>query len=166
MISGAGYEGSIIPFRIIIPLILIIGISNILVIQTLTPLGEDRAILVNSILGASVGILLNILLVRNWDSIGSAWAWFGSELMILLSALYFTNKRNIRVIPLKLLYLNALLMIPVLFVLLCLKIIDFNYVLRLICGIIALIVMSFIFQRYILKNSILLSLLSFKKNKE
>lgn len=166
LIAGSGYEGAIIPFRIISPLILIIGISNILIIQTLTPLGQDRAILINSILGAFMGVCLNILLVKNWDSIGSAWAWFGSELMILLSALYFTIKKNIRIIPLKLLWFNILLTIPILLVLLCLRITELNYILRLISGIITLIVMSFMSQRYILRNSVLLSLLSIKNNKK
>lgn len=166
LIAGSGYEGAIIPFRIISPLILIIGISNILIIQTLTPLGQDRAILINSILGAFMGICLNILLVKNWNSIGSAWAWFGSEFMILLSALYFTIKKNIQIIPLKLLWFNILLTIPILLVLLCLRNTSLNYILRLIIGIITVLVMSFISQRYILKNSVFLSLLPIKKNKK
>ena len=45
------------------PLILIIGYEQIIVIQILMPLKRDKAIFINSIIGASVGILLNILLV-------------------------------------------------------------------------------------------------------
>ena len=51
MISGKGYEGAIVPMRLSMPLILIIGLEQILIIQTLMPLKEDKIILRNSIFG-------------------------------------------------------------------------------------------------------------------
>jgi O-antigen/teichoic acid export membrane protein len=50
LISGAGYEGAYLPARIIMPLILIIGYEQVLVIQILMPTKQDKAILTNSIL--------------------------------------------------------------------------------------------------------------------
>ena len=91
IIAGDGYEGAIIPMRIIMPLILIIGIEQILIIQLLMPLNKDKAIFTNSLLGALVGITLNVLLVSHLKSIGSAIVWIVSELTVLLSAAFFAR---------------------------------------------------------------------------
>ena len=92
IISGPGYEGAIIPMRIMMPLMLIIGYEQILVIQTLMPLKKDNAILRNSIIGAVTGLVLNIMLVSTYASVGAALVWIGSELVVLCSAQYFVSK--------------------------------------------------------------------------
>lgn len=83
IISGEGYEGAILPMRIVMPLMVIIGYEQILVIQTLMPLKQDKTILRNSAVGAFVGILLNVLLVPHLASVGSSIVWFLSEITIL-----------------------------------------------------------------------------------
>lgn len=93
LISGAGYEGAIVPMRIVMPLVFIIGYEQILIIQVLMPLKEDKAILRNSIIGASVGLLLNVLLVNTLQSVGSALVWAVSEISVFLSAQIFLTKR-------------------------------------------------------------------------
>ena len=92
IIAGAGYEGAILPLRIIAPLVLIIGIEQILVTQSLMPMGKDKYILFNSIIGALVGVLSNILIVPSLQSVGSAIAWLSSEFAVMLSAYYFLRK--------------------------------------------------------------------------
>ena len=92
IIAGEGYEGAIVPLRIIAPLILIIGIEQILITQSLMPMGQDKAVLFNSALGATVGLVLNILLVPNLQSIGSAIVWVSCELVVMFSASYFFLK--------------------------------------------------------------------------
>lgn len=86
IISGKGYEGAISPMRIVMPLMLVIGYEQILIIQTLMPLKADKQILRNTILGASTGLLLNFILVPYLHSVGSAIVWFTSELVVLCSA--------------------------------------------------------------------------------
>lgn len=92
IIAGSGYEGAVIPLRIIAPLVLIIGFEQILVTQSLMPMGKDKSILINSILGASAGIIANIILVPNLKSVGSAIVWFISEIVVMCSAIYFLRK--------------------------------------------------------------------------
>ena len=92
IISGPGYEGAITPMRIMMPLMLVIGYEQILVFQTLMPLKKDNAILRNSIAGASTGLLLNILLVPTFASVGASLVWFCSEFVVLCSAQYFVTK--------------------------------------------------------------------------
>ena len=93
IIAGHGYEGAILPMRIIMPLMLIIGLEQVLVYQVLFPLNDDKAILVNSVIGASVGITFNVLLVGHLLAIGSAISWVASEISVLLTAYWFIKKR-------------------------------------------------------------------------
>lgn len=92
IIAGEGYEGAILPLRIIAPLILIIGIEQILITQSLMPMGKDKAVLINSILGAVVGIATNLIIVPHLYSVGSAIVWLLSEIMVMCSAIYFFKK--------------------------------------------------------------------------
>lgn len=92
VIAGPGYEGAILPLRIIAPLVLIIGIEQILITQSLMPMGKDKAVLINSILGASVGILANIILTPYLASVGSAIVWVISEIIVMISAYFFFTR--------------------------------------------------------------------------
>lgn len=92
IVSGVGYEGAIIPMRLMMPLVLVIGYEQILVIQTLMPLKKDNAILKNSIAGATIGLLLNIILIPRFASIGAAIVWLSSEIVVLFCAQYFVTK--------------------------------------------------------------------------
>ncbi|MCM1140159.1 MAG: flippase [Muribaculum sp.] len=84
IIAGKGYEDSILPMRIVLPLLFIIGYEQILVIQTLMPLKKDSTILKNSIVSAVVGVSLNFLLVVHFKAVGSAIIWVICELVIML----------------------------------------------------------------------------------
>ena len=92
IIAGSGYEGAILPLRIISPLVLIIGFEQILITQSLMPMGKDRAVLINSIIGAIVGITANLIFVPYLASTGSAIVWLLSEITVMLSAFYFFRK--------------------------------------------------------------------------
>lgn len=92
IIAGSGYEGAILPLRIIAPLVLIIGFEQILITQSLMPMGKDKAVLINSIIGAIVGITANLIFVPYLASIGSAIVWLLSEIAVMLSAFYFFKR--------------------------------------------------------------------------
>lgn len=70
------------------PLIFIIGYEQVLIIQILMPLQKDKAIFLNSIIGAIIGITLNLLLVDKYQSYGSAIVWVCAEISVLISAQY------------------------------------------------------------------------------
>ena len=89
IIAGSGYGGAVMPMRIMMPLFLVIGYEQILVIQTLMPLKKDKAILRNSIAGAVTGVLLNIILISNYASVGASLVWVGSELVVLCCAQHY-----------------------------------------------------------------------------
>lgn len=113
IISGKGYEGAIVPMRIIMPLVFIIGYEQILVIQTLMPLKKDKAIFINSVVGAIVGIVLNLILVPIFKSIGSSVVWLCSEICVMCCAQFFVFKYVRIQFPIKrFLYFLLLSIIP------------------------------------------------------
>lgn len=94
IIAGPGYEGAIVPMRIVMPLLLINGIAQILVLQTLMAYKKDKAIFINSVWGAIIGVSMNILMVGiwKWGSTGSMLVLLISETVVTLSAHYFVRK--------------------------------------------------------------------------
>lgn len=112
LVSGPGYGGAVVPMMIVMPLILIIGMEQILVIQGLMPLKEDKTVMRNSLAGATVSILLNILLVSRWQSIGSSIAWLCSETTILLLSQLAISKAISTGFPFAKLTKNIIAFIP------------------------------------------------------
>lgn len=83
ILSGVGYEGAVIPFRIVIFLLLIIGMEQISIQQFLMASNSNKSIFEVSTIGAVSGILLNIVLTPRLGAIGSAIAWGISEFAVL-----------------------------------------------------------------------------------
>jgi O-antigen/teichoic acid export membrane protein len=94
IIAGRGYEQAIPCMQIVMPLIFVIGYEQILVIQILTPLKRDSDILINSIVGAVVGILANIIIVPKLLSEGSSVVWFLSEFAVMIMAQFFVTRQT------------------------------------------------------------------------
>lgn len=71
-LSGSAYTGSIIPMQIIMPTLLLIGLTNIMGIQMLIPLGKEKVVLYSEIVGVIVDVILNALLIPQLASSGAA----------------------------------------------------------------------------------------------
>lgn len=56
--------------QIIMPTLLFIGITNILGIQILVPLGREKEVLYSEIIGAIVDIIANAILIPQYASTG------------------------------------------------------------------------------------------------
>ena len=110
--AGAGYEGAYVPARIMMPLILVVGLEQIYVIQILMPNKRDRSIFVNSCVGATVGVLLNILLVSRLQAVGSAIVWITSEAAVLVAASWFANRDDGIAFPWEKLFREVLAYLP------------------------------------------------------
>lgn len=101
LIAGDGYEQAIPLLRLAMPLILIIGIEQILIVQLLMPLRADKMVFTNSLIGGVVGLVFNVLLVGWLQSTGSVIVWALSELAVFISAYYFVQKLTSITISLK-----------------------------------------------------------------
>ena len=94
LFAGAGFEGAILPARLIMPLILVVGLEQIFVLQVLMPNRRDRAVFIGACGGAVVGITLTLTLVRPLLALGSAIVWVSSEVVVLIFASYFSRKED------------------------------------------------------------------------
>ena len=84
VIAGPEFGGAVVPTMIVAPLIFIIGYEQILVPQTLMPLGKDKLLLRNSLIGAIAGVVLNVALVPVFHAVGSSLVWIITECVILI----------------------------------------------------------------------------------
>lgn len=159
LISGPGYEGAIIPMRIVMSLMLIIGLEQIAVVQCLMPLHKDKVILFNSSLGAVVSIAINLTIVRNMASIGSSIAWLASEFVILILSAYAIYRFLKIKFPYKKLIENIIYNIPLatgLCIIYLLSDMQYYWLYLIFAGIFT-VVYTMILQIYILKNDLILS---------
>ncbi|MCH5238624.1 MAG: oligosaccharide flippase family protein [Muribaculaceae bacterium] len=167
LISGPGYEGATTPMRIIMPLMIIIGYEQIQVIQCLMPLRKDKNIIINSGVGAVVGILLNLLLVKHLLAVGSAITWFIAELSILvLSQIIMKRELNVN-FPSKVFSKAVGSNLPLIFILILIYLPLRNYENVIVLGVCLVVTIIYFIsvQLFILKNPILEHYLFVVKNK-
>ena len=96
IILGPGYEPSVAVMRILAPLPLLIGASNVLGVQIMLPFGHDKAF-TSILIGAGlVNIVLAFLLAPVWQQNGMAVATLIAEMFVTLTMLgYLTvNQLN------------------------------------------------------------------------
>lgn len=92
ILSGAGYEGAVPSFRIVIFTILIIGMEQIVIQQFLMASRNNKTILAVSSTGAIVGLAFNFALTPIYGSVGTSLSWAFSELAVLIVGLYLMKK--------------------------------------------------------------------------
>lgn len=83
-LSGTAYAAAVLPMQIIMPTLLFIGITNILGIQVLVPLGREKVVLYSEIAGAVTDLVLNALLIPTLASAGAAIGTLAAEFVVLL----------------------------------------------------------------------------------
>ena len=83
-LSGENYTSSIVPMQIIMPTLLFIGITNILGMQILVPLGYENIVLYSEVAGAITDLVLNWILIPHYGAAGAAAGTLAAELVVLL----------------------------------------------------------------------------------
>ncbi len=83
-LSGSAYDGSILPMQIIMPTLILIGVTNILGIQMLIPLGREKIVLYSEIAGGITDLVINIILIPRLASAGAAIGTLAAEAVVLL----------------------------------------------------------------------------------
>lgn len=81
-LSGEAYSGSILPMQIIMPTLLLIGLSNIMGIQILVPLGKEKVVLYSEAAGAVADLIINWLLIPSLASAGAAIGTLAAEAIV------------------------------------------------------------------------------------
>lgn len=157
LIAGPGYESASTPMRIVMPLIFIIGYEQIGIMQILMPLKKDKEIFRNSVLGAGLGIIANIILVSYLKSVGSAIVWTISEIAVLSATHYYVTKYTSIKFPIKNLFKYILGAIPCIILLYAEQYVNTNYLFHIINGFIICSIYYSILYMFIFKEEIVLT---------
>ncbi|MDY4479230.1 MAG: flippase [[Pasteurella] aerogenes] len=84
ILAGENYLASIFPLKIVMLTIIFIGVTNILGVQVMLPLGKDFQFLLSVLVGAIVNISLNLFLIPKYLSVGTSIATTIAEFIVLL----------------------------------------------------------------------------------
>ena len=116
LFAGTGFEGAIMPMRIIMLQLIVIGAEKIIVLQLLIPLRKDITIVKAGFAGVIVWTLLTILLVPKFSSMGTAIVWVAAETTVLIIATIETNRSLEICFPFRQLFLSVGFAIPYLLI--------------------------------------------------
>ena len=83
-LSGDTYGGSVLPMQILMPTLFFIGLTNIMGIQVMVPLGKEKWVLYSVTLGAIVDMLINAVLIPGMASSGAAIGTLIAEAAVLV----------------------------------------------------------------------------------
>ena len=92
---GPGYNKAALLMKILSPLIIIIGLSNVFGRQFLIPSNQDKKFSIAIICGAITNFFLNLLLINKFKSIGAAIATILSE-TVVTAVMLMLIRDNIR----------------------------------------------------------------------
>ena len=84
VLSGEGFRPSIPAMILLMPTVLLIGLSNITGIQILTPMGREKEVLISIVAGAVLDFGLNLVLIGRYGAAGAAFATLLAELLVLV----------------------------------------------------------------------------------
>ena len=92
LVSGKLFERAIVPMEIIMPTLLLIGLSNITGIQILIPMGKEKYVLYSEIAGATVNLIINGILIPRLGAFGAAIGTVSAELVALMYQMWVLRK--------------------------------------------------------------------------
>lgn len=83
ILSGEAFLPSVLPMCILMPTVLLIGVTNILGMQILVPIGREKTVLHSEIAGAVVDLILNASLIPRYSAAGAAIGTLAAEIVVL-----------------------------------------------------------------------------------
>lgn len=92
-IFGASYLAAANASKIILPTVFLIGLTNVIGIQMLVPLGKEHLVVYSTCVGAAVDVILNAVLIPHYRSVGAAIGTLAAEFAVLLVQLWFIRKQ-------------------------------------------------------------------------
>ena len=98
LLYGAKFLPSVAVLRVVCVLPLIIGLSNLLGMHTMLNLRMDRAFFGVTALGSAIGVVLNVLLIRQFEQLGAAYALVITELYITVAMYGYLRYKGIEII--------------------------------------------------------------------
>lgn len=91
-LSGEAFEGAILPMMIVMPTLFFIGLTNIMGIQMLVPMGREDAVMISTFAGAIVDLILNAIAIPILGASGAAIGTLVAEFVVLIVQLIYLRK--------------------------------------------------------------------------
>lgn len=89
---GPGYEKTALIMKVICPIILFIGLSNVTGVQYLLPTKQQRKYIISVIIGSLINITLNLVLIPKYNALGASMGTIIAELIVTSVQIFFTRK--------------------------------------------------------------------------
>lgn len=89
VLAGEDFREAVWPMILLMPTVLLIGLSNITGIQVLTPTNREREVLISIVCGAVLDFVLNFILIPQYGAAGAAFATLMAELVVLIIQFVF-----------------------------------------------------------------------------
>lgn len=88
---GAGYEKTALIMKIISPIILFIGLSNVIGTQYLLPTKRQKEYTISVIAGSCINAVFNLILIPEYGAIGASIGTIIAELVVTGTQMYYTK---------------------------------------------------------------------------
>lgn len=120
-LSGNGYHGSILPMQILMPTILLIGISNLIGMQILVPINKELYVVQSVTIGAIVNVFINSILIAPYGATGAAIGTLIAEMTVTIyqwvkiagfMSVVFDKKNNLKILFATVMAVIGILFIP------------------------------------------------------
>lgn len=94
---GSGFDKTVVLMNVMSPIILLMGISNVIGNQYLLPTKRQRAYTVSVVIGVIVNFILNYILIKLWASVGACIASVLSQIVVdFIQFQYIKRQINIK----------------------------------------------------------------------
>ena len=107
VLCGQEFISATFASQVIAPIILMVGISNVMGIQVLYPKGKIKTVIRCCLIGAIVDLLLNVILIPFFSYNGTAIAYLGAEVATTVS-MYLIAKKDLPIRFFKKYHINYL----------------------------------------------------------
>ena len=85
LLSGEGFAPAVLTSQIVASNILMVGLSGVMGIQVLYPLGKINIVILCTLIGAAVNVFFNVLLIPRYGHNGTAVAYMLAEVAVTVS---------------------------------------------------------------------------------
>lgn len=91
-LSGKQFDGAILPMQIILPTIFLIGLTTVIGIQVLVPLGKEKDVFYSVAFGGVVDLAACLLLIPRYAVVGAAISNLLAELTVFVLQIYYVRQ--------------------------------------------------------------------------
>ena len=162
ILAGEKYINSIVPMQVLMPTVICIGITNLIGIQIMLPLHQEKKLLVTVMSGAVVDLIINLLLIPKLLALASAVATLAAEIVVLILQVLIMKSMIKSIVDKKGIFQILISSIISGILSSCVKLFSFNNITEFfLSGIIFII--TFVILLLIFKNPLIYEILEIRK---